>query len=113
MFVARDTGPQQYFEVPLDRAWSIFSTAHTALPGLARTVRGPVMSTTPGKVIIDHVDTPADADPVLQLRFLQVRDPRLVGRPFQARMAPGAAWLDELEPLPSTAEDLRAAVTGG
>ena len=93
MFVARDTGPQAYFEVPLDRAWGIFTTAYTTLPGLARTVRGPVMSATPGKVVVDHVETYPDGDQVAHLRFLQARDPRLVGRPFQARMRPGATWL--------------------
>ena len=110
MFVARDTGPQEYFEVPLDRAWGIFSGAHTGLPGLARTVRGPVMSTTPGKVIVDHVDSRADGDRILQLRFLQARDPKLVGRPFRARMRPNAAWLDEVDILPDVPEDLGAAV---
>lgn len=110
MFVARDTGPRAYFEVPLDRAWGIFTTAYTALPGLARTVRGPVMSTTPGKVVVDHVDHQPDGQPVAQLRFLQARDPRLVGRPFRARMAPDAAWLDALEPQPDTPADLRQAI---
>ncbi|MGB8021077.1 MAG: hypothetical protein WCF04_07620 [Candidatus Nanopelagicales bacterium] len=110
MFVARDTGPQQYFEVPLDRAWGIFTTAYTTLPGLARTVRGPVMSTTPGKVVVDHVDSRADGDQILHLRFAQARDPQLVGRPFRARMRPGAAWLDELDVLTGEPDDLRAAV---
>lgn len=56
-----------------------------ALPGLARTVRGPVMSTTPGKVLVDHADTTPVGVSTLHLRF-QARDPRLVGRPFRARM---------------------------
>ena len=110
MFVARDTGPQAYFEVPLDRAWGIFTTAYASLPGLARTVRGPVMSATPGKVVVDFAESRPDGDPVLHLRFLQARDPRLVGRPFRARMRDGAAWLDDLEVLPGEPDDIRAAV---
>lgn len=110
MFVARDTGPQAYFEVPLDRAWAIFNAAYTTLPGLARTVRGPVMSTTPGKVLVDHVDSRADGDQILHLRFVQARDHQLVGRPFRAQMRPGAAWLNELDVLPDTPDDLRTAV---
>jgi L-lysine 2,3-aminomutase len=110
MFVARDTGPQAYFKVPLDRAWSIFNTAYTALPGLARTVRGPVLSTTPGKVLVDHADTTPDGQTALHLRFVQARDPRLVGRPFRAHMPQGAAWLDELQPLPATPSDLHQAI---
>jgi hypothetical protein len=110
MFLARDTGPRSYFEVPLDRAWGIFTTAYTSLPGLARTVRGPVMSATPGKVVVDHADHQPNSDTVLHLRFLQARDPRLVGRPFRARMRPGAAWLDDLDILPGEPDDLHAAV---
>lgn len=110
MFVARDTGPRAYFEVPLDRSWGIFSSAHSSLPGLARTVRGPVMSATPGKVVVDHVDHRPDGQTMLHLRFLQARDPRLVGRPFRARMRPGAGWLDGLEVLPGEPQDLHAAV---
>lgn len=45
IFMARDTGPHDYFRVPVDRALRIFQDAYRALPGLARTVRGPVMST--------------------------------------------------------------------
>jgi L-lysine 2,3-aminomutase len=113
MFIARDTGPQAYFEVPLDRAWGIFASAYTTLPGLARTVRGPVMSATPGKVVVDFAESRPDGDPVLHLRFLQARDPRLVGRPFQARMRPGSAWLDDLDVLPGEPADIRAAVALG
>jgi L-lysine 2,3-aminomutase len=111
MFVARDTGPHSYFEVPLDRAWGIFATAYATLPGLARTVRGPVMAATSGKVVVDFAESRPDGERVLHLRFLQARDPRLVGRPFQARMRDGAAWLHDLEVLPGEPTDIRAAVT--
>jgi L-lysine 2,3-aminomutase len=112
MFLARDTGPQDYFRVPLDRAWSIFATAYAALPGLARTVRGPVMSATPGKVVVDHAEAIPGDRTVLHLRFLQARDARLVGRPFRAWMPAGASWLSDLEPLPAEPADIRTAVGG-
>jgi L-lysine 2,3-aminomutase len=51
MFVERDTGAQRLHELPLVRAHEIFNAAYRSLPGLARTVRGPVMSATPGKVV--------------------------------------------------------------
>ncbi len=38
--------------MPLIRAWEIFKTAFQSVSGLARTVRGPSMSATPGKVQI-------------------------------------------------------------
>jgi L-lysine 2,3-aminomutase len=97
MFVERDTGPKRYFEVPLARAFRIFNDAFTQVSGLARTVRGPSMSATPGKVCVDGVARVAGED-VFVLRFLQARDPSWVGRPFFARFDPEAVWLDGLRP---------------
>lgn len=112
LFVERDTGPYDYFKVPLARAADIFTEAYRTLPGLARTVRGPVMSATPGKVVVDGVEETAEGA-FFRLRMLQARDPALVGRPFRARYSPDAAWLDELELDPSTPADIAAAVRGG
>jgi len=50
MFVVRGTGAQHYFGVPLVKAEKIFRDAFRQVSGLARTVRGPSMSATPGKV---------------------------------------------------------------
>ncbi len=97
MFIARDTGARQYFEVPLHRAWTIFRMAFASVSGLARTVRGPSMSTTPGKVSIDGVTTVA-GEKVFALRLLQARDPAWVGRPFFAHFDATASWFDQLRP---------------
>jgi L-lysine 2,3-aminomutase len=97
MFIERDTGPQHYFEVPLARAASIFNDAFREVSGLGRTVRGPSMSATPGKVLIDGVAN-VQGQQVFVLKFLQARDPDWVGRPFFARFDPEATWLDDLEP---------------
>ncbi len=97
MFVERDTGPRHYFEVPLARAADIFRDAVQRVSGLARTVRGPSMSTTWGKVVIDGTATVLDQR-VFVLRFLQARDPSWVGHPFFARYDSHATWLDQLEP---------------
>jgi L-lysine 2,3-aminomutase len=97
MFVERDTGPRAWFEVPLVRAVEIFREATARVGGLARTVRGPSMSATPGKVVIDGVARVAGED-VFVLRFLQARDPDWVGRPFFARFDPEATWFDQLRP---------------
>lgn len=111
MFVERDTGPYGYFKVPLADAVTIFQDAYRALPGLARTVRGPVMSATPGKVAVDGVAHTPEGNH-FQLRMLQARDPRLVGRSFRARHASDAAWLDDLVLDPDTPSDLAAAING-
>ncbi len=97
MFVERDTGPQDYFAVPLARAYEIFRDAYQGVSGLCRTVRGPSMSATPGKVCVDGV-TEVAGTPVFVLRMIQARDPRLVGTPFFARFDPQATWLTDLVP---------------
>ena len=97
MFVERDTGPQGYFAVPLARGAEIFRDAYSSVSGLCRTVRGPSMSATPGKVCVDGVAEIA-GEKVFALHMIQARDPALVGRPFFARYDPRAVWLSDLEP---------------
>jgi KamA family protein len=97
MFVERDTGAQDYFEVPLARAFAIFRSAYRGLSGLERTVRGPSMSASPGKVLVQGVARVA-GEKVMVLSFIQARDPAWVGRPFFARYDREAAWLDDLRP---------------
>jgi L-lysine 2,3-aminomutase len=97
MFVERDTGPQDYFAVPLDRAYEIFRDAYRNVSGLARTVRGPSMSATPGKVCVDGVVELA-GEKVFVLHFIQCRDAELVNKPFFAKYDPAAVWLDDLKP---------------
>jgi L-lysine 2,3-aminomutase len=97
MFVERDTGPQDYFAVPLARAHEIFRDAYASVSGLCRSVRGPSMSATPGKVCVDGIAEVA-GERVFVLRMLQARDPALVGRPFFAHFDPRAVWLTDLEP---------------
>jgi L-lysine 2,3-aminomutase len=96
-FVERDTGPKQYFQVPLAKTLRIFSTAVAEVSGLARTVRGPAMSATPGKVLIDGVST-LEGERVFVLKMVQARDPDWVNRVFFASFDSQAAWLDELRP---------------
>jgi L-lysine 2,3-aminomutase len=98
MFVERDTGPQDYFAVPLARASEIFRAAYQGVSGLCRTVRGPSMSATPGKVCVDGITEVAGVR-VFVLRMIQARDPELVGTPFFARFDPAATWLTDLEPV--------------
>lgn len=97
MFVERDTGPKRYFELPLVRSLEIFRDAFRHVSGLARTVRGPSMSATPGKVVVDGIARIAGTD-VLALRFMQARVADWVGRPFFAELDPNATWLDQLRP---------------
>ena len=95
--IERDTGPKQYFQVPLARALRIFNAAYSEVSGLARTVRGPSMSATPGKVLVDGVTT-IGGERFFVLKMVQARDPDWVNRVFFARFDSQASWLDELRP---------------
>ncbi len=97
LFVARDTGAKRYFELPLERCWELFRDAYKQVSGVARTVRGPSMSATPGKVQVLGV-AEAAGERVFVLRMLQGRNPDWVARPFFAKYDPKATWLDELTP---------------
>ncbi|THF63969.1 lysine 2,3-aminomutase [Pseudothauera nasutitermitis] len=97
MFVERDTGARNYFEVPLVRAWEIYREAMQRVSGLARTARGPSMSASPGKVEIQGV-TEVAGEKVIALRFIQGRNPDWVQRPFFARYDEEATWLNHLQP---------------
>jgi hypothetical protein len=98
MFVARDTGAQHYFRVPLVRAWEVFRGGYQRVSGLGRTVRGPSMSTDAGKVCL-HGPVDVRGERALALSFLEARDPDWVGRPFLAAYDEEAAWLSELKPF--------------
>jgi hypothetical protein len=97
MFVARDTGAQHYFAVPLVEAWKIFRKAYNQVSGLSRTVRGPSMSCDPGKVKVNGV-AEINGEKVLVLQAIQGRNPEWVGRPFFAQFDDQAIWMDDLKP---------------
>ncbi|MGC9354536.1 MAG: KamA family radical SAM protein [Mariniphaga sp.] len=97
MFIARNTGAQHYFSVPLFEAWEIFRKAYQNVSGVCRTVRGPSMSCTPGKVQILGVSE-MNREKIFVLRFIQGRNPDWVARPFFARFDENAIWMDTLKP---------------
>jgi len=97
MFIPRDTGAQEYFAITLENAWHIFRKAYQKVSGVCRTVRGPSMSCTPGKVQILGISEIKN-EKVFVLRMLQGRNPDWVARPFFAKYTKEAIWMDDLEP---------------
>ena len=97
MFVERDTGARHYFEVPLVKAWQIYRDAMQQVSGIARTARGPSMSSHPGKVEVQGV-TEINGEKVIALRMIQGRNPDWVQRPFFAKYDEQATWLNHLQP---------------
>lgn len=97
MFIPRDTGAQDYFAITLENAWHIFRNAYQKVSGVCRTVRGPSMSCTPGKVQVLGVSE-IKGEKVFVLRMLQGRNPDWVAKPFFAKYDEHAIWMDELKP---------------
>ncbi|MDZ7970556.1 MAG: hypothetical protein RM368_37480 [Nostoc sp. DedSLP03] len=97
MFVERQTGAKDYFEIPLSRAWEIYQKAIQKVSGLSRTVRGPVMSALPGKVVIDGI-AEVNNEKLFVLSFIQARNSNWCKRPFFAKYDAFATWLTSLTP---------------
>lgn len=97
MFVARNTGAQHYFSVPLIDAWKIFRETYQQVSGICRTVRGPSMSCLPGKVQILGVADVKD-EKVMTFRMIQGRNPDWAARPFFAKYDEDAIWYTDLKP---------------
>ncbi len=97
MFVERNTGAKEYFETPLYKVFEIYKNSFKSVSGLNRTARGPVMSATPGKVIIDGIAS-IYGEKVFVLNLLQARNPEWVRKPFFAKYDENATWFDDLEP---------------
>ncbi|MDE1207127.1 KamA family radical SAM protein [Tenacibaculum larymnensis] len=97
MFLARDTGAQSYFAVTLNEALEIYQNAYRKVGGLARTVKGPVMSANQGKVQVLGVNE-INNEKLFSLRFNQARNPNWVGTPFFSKYNEEAVWLNDLIP---------------
>ena len=98
MFMARDTGARDYFRIPIVEAFRIFTESISRVSGLGRTVRGPVMSCSPGKVLIDGIVDLKEGK-ALALKFIQGRNPDWVNKLFFAKYDENADWMDELIPF--------------
>lgn len=97
MFVARNTGAQHYFSIPLVEAWKIFRETYQSVSGICRTLRGPSMSCLPGKVQILGV-ADVKEEKVMVFRMIQGRNPNWAARPFFAKYDENAIWYTDLKP---------------
>jgi KamA family protein len=97
MFVARNTGAQHYFSIPLVNAWQLFKEAYQSVSGICRSVRGPSMSCLPGKVQLIGVSE-VNGKKVMVLRMIQGRNSDWAARPFFAEFDEKAIWYTDLKP---------------
>jgi KamA family protein len=97
MFVPRNTGAHRYFSIPLVKAYKVYRGAYSQVSGLARTVRGPIMSARPGKIKIDGIPE-INGKKHMCLSFIQGRSSSWVKKPFFADYDENACWINELKP---------------
>lgn len=97
MFIERDTGANRYFELPLVRCYEIYKEAIVMVSGLCKTVRGPSMSASPGKIEIQGV-IELFGETVFILKFIQARNIEWMKQLFFAKFDPQAKWLSDLKP---------------
>jgi KamA family protein len=97
MFIARNTGAQHYFSIPLVDAWKIFRAAYQSVSGICRTVRGPSMSCLPGKVQLLGVNEIKN-EKFMVFRMIQGRNSDWAARPFFAQYDEKAIWYSDLKP---------------
>ena len=97
MFVARNTGADHYFSLPLHDVYKIFREAYKSVSGICRTVRGPSMSCLPGKMQVLGVNE-IQGEKVFTLRFIQGRNPDWVAKSFFAKFDENATWYTDLKP---------------
>ena len=97
MFVERETGPYDYFSIPLHEVYNIYHEAIKNSGSFAKTVTGPVMSADKGKVqILGIIKNPADGKKYFMMQYVRHRDYRMTFAPFLMHYDAKATWVDQL-----------------
>ncbi|MBW6460861.1 MAG: lysine 2,3-aminomutase [Bacteroidales bacterium] len=100
MFVERQTGPYDYFSVPLKRVYNIYQRAIRHSASFAKTVTAPVMSARKGKVqILGTMENPSDGEQYFILQYVRHRDYSKTFKPFLMKYDETSTWVDQLEPV--------------
>lgn len=98
MFIERETGPYNYFEIPLAEVYRIYQKAIKETGSFSKTVTGPVMSAAKGKAhIMGVVENPADGKKYFMMQYVRHRDYRETFKPFFMEYDEKATWINQLE----------------
>jgi L-lysine 2,3-aminomutase len=101
MFIERETGPYEYFSVPLADVYRMYQKAIRNSGSFAKTITGPVMSAAKGKVqIMGIVDNPLDGNTYFMMQYIRHRDFRQTFKPFFMEYDEEATWVDQLTEVP-------------
>ncbi|MGF1585808.1 MAG: KamA family radical SAM protein [Bacteroidales bacterium] len=97
MFVERETGPYDYFRIPLAEVYETYREAVRESGSFAKTLTGPVMSADKGKVqIMGIVENPLDGNKYFMMQYVRHRDYRNTFKPFFMEYDENATWVDQL-----------------
>ncbi len=98
MFIERETGPFEYFQIPIAEVYTIYNEAIRLTGSLAKTVTAPVMSASKGKVqILGVINNPLDGKKYFMLQYARHRDYKKTYKPFLAEYDEKATWVDQLK----------------
>jgi KamA family protein len=100
MFVERETGPHDYFSLPLAKVYDIYQNAIKESNSFAKTVTAPVMSARKGKVqIMGVIENPLDGKKYFMLQYVRNRDYAQTYKPFLMHYDETSTWVDQLIPV--------------
>jgi len=100
MFVERQTGPYDYYSIPLARVYEIYQRAVKTSASFAKTVTAPVMSASLGKVqVLGTIDSPLDDEKYFILQYVRHRDYTKTFKPFLMKYDETSTWVDQLHPV--------------
>ncbi len=98
MFIERETGPYDYFKLPLAEVYHTYQRAIKETGSFAKTITGPVMSAAKGKVhIMGVVNNPADSQKYFMMQYVRHRDYRETYKPFFTEYNEHATWINQLK----------------
>jgi L-lysine 2,3-aminomutase len=98
MFVERETGPYDYFRLPLAGVYETYREAVRESGSFAKTVSGPVMSADKGKVqVMGIVENPLNGNKYFMMQYIRHRDYRKTLKPFFMEFDEDATWVDQLK----------------
>ena len=100
MFIERETGPFEYFQVPLGEAYEIYQGAIRHTSSLAKTVTAPSMSAAMGKAqVLGIINDEYGQPKYFNIQYIRHRDFNETYKPFLMHYDEKATWIDQLKPV--------------
>jgi len=81
LYADSDSGPREYFKIPISRSFKIFNSAWKNVSGLARTVRGPILYSADSKILVDDI-IDINGKKYFLLKYLQCSNSSKTGSSF-------------------------------